>query len=153
MKKAIIPVFVLALFALAVIAIEEGQIITQQQLDNQNISAYTHHDLECVHHSRYTQQQHVKEPFSCLLIEPRYNRTNFTGYEVVRGNFSTSIPLPRIFRCLDHFNESIHNSTECRARYWNEARRQALDTVELIKEHIASFQTQPEFSGWNETIW
>ncbi len=132
--KKLVLVFLLLLIPL-VSAIDEGDIISQQTLNNINVSNINYQDLRCNVNSGYEiddDRKYIYKLFDCLEV----NQINETHYLIQRGYFFTQTKVSKIVDCLNRFTLS-----QCRTGFERDVRRQAIQRVELIKEQIVVYQT------------
>lgn len=146
MKKIIF--FGLLIFMIGFVsAIDEGDFISQQQLDNINIDSLTWQNLQCQGENRtWSSGWNLHSGFSCLNL-----REIPEGYIVYRADYFSSIQLWKIRECLSNQNIDF-----CRDKYRQEVILQALQRVERIKEQIKQLQTDNDrdegirwFRNWN----
>ena len=144
MKKTILLMALgIVLLASPVFAqISEGQVITQNQLDNANITSF---NLQCQYLNREFGARQVTFNFDCLSIEPI---TEGVDYLVIRQPIPVSYSLKQAFKeilsCVAEGNGlgacyTILKQDIVKPFVLFHFRKDKLE----IREHIKSFQTDP----------
>ncbi len=125
--------------------IREGQIITQQQLNNINVSNINYLDLRCnVNEGYEIDRKYIYKLFDCLEV----NQINETHYLIQRERFETKTEIKRIVNCLNRFTVN-----QCRTGLERDVRRQASQIVEVIKRQIVVYQTPEDPHGSTLRNW
>lgn len=141
MRKLILIGFCILLLPL-VLAFEEGQNITQEQLDSLNLNLTTWNFLDCEGDPfPLFRGRGIINQYTCLSLDKINNDT----YIVIRKDYETLVRYRSAYRCLLNFNFTI-----CKEYFTIEVRRQALQTVEKIRLELSEFQTEASNSQIQE---
>lgn len=154
--KKIILIFSLIMLSSLVVAFDEGQTITQQQLDNINLSTYSVPQLITFFQCRmensgglyYGNNQLIfYKSFSCLSL-----KGSGEDYLIYRETFDPYIIVSEFLACV-----VLDGRASCLSEYIENLRQQARYSILSIKEKIEDFQEPtieellPELIG--EELW
>lgn len=133
--KKIISIGLCILLLPLVLGFEEGQIITQEQLDNLDLNLVTWSFLQCEgsYYPLFIPYALIN-PYTCLNLHP-YEENN---YIIVRDQYETWVSYEAAFHCLLNYDFTI-----CKERFKAEVRKQALETVDDIRLNLEEHQTKP----------
>lgn len=120
-------------------AYEEGQTVTQQQLDNLDVNTLTINNLECRYDGyRYESRRNAYILWSCLDINPNGN-----GYIIVREQKATRINPVALRQCA-----SENGIEYCKALVRQKIREKVFDNFENLKQKIRDYQTDTQLDNW-----
>lgn len=133
MKKLLI-LFLLIPF---VYGLEEGDILSQEQLDSININNLNPATLDCRKDLVYREGYSIVTEMSCLSG----NIYNESHYIIYRENYYSSIGIWEAYLCL-----TTHTTEECINIYQTKTLNDVSDFLDYIKRWVASHQTHPNLA-------
>jgi hypothetical protein len=147
------------LFAIFLISLVGADVLVtynQNQLDELDVDAISYVTLGChIVHMEFCPHDicyfagNLYTFYNCIDFQAeQINETDFIYYFHNDSIFHTLIDYDWMY---DIYNKT--NYTFAEQVYWQEAGRQGLEQVELIKDNIRSYQTQEQvWIGWNGTL-
>lgn len=139
MKKLIVLLFLFMLLPFA-LALEEGQILTQQQIDNFDVNQITASFLQCQEGNVELNQLIIRKHFSCLNLQ---KNDDDNTYEVYRQDAYIDISVESLQLCVNNYPLEY-----CQALYVQYLVGYFDAYLESIKNNILEWQTLDVPQSW-----